>query len=229
MKTKLCTKIKEYKHISLSLLLLIQIGWFFYCERRVEVPQYIMHAKLDDYIPFIKEFVVFYVLWYPYMALSFIYLGVASRKDFIRLLIFISAGMSIAQVIYLIFPNGQDLRPHIEGMDIFSRAVNYLYAIDTPTNVAPSEHVINSIGVYIALAKSPGIKKNKTSKLLLFLTMWGIILSTMFIKQHSILDVLYGMLLSAFLYAGIYVIPGFAMQRRERRLPGTLKARGDEQ
>ena len=178
----------KHKHMYLLFLFLIQIIWFFYDEKVVRVPKYIMFSNLDTYIPFVKEFVVMYVFWYFYMVIAFIYLGITSPPDFCKLFIFIFAGMTIAHIVYLVFPNGQNLRPYISGNDIFSKTIKY----------------INSIGIFIVMAKSQRLKKNTAIKILLFMCTLSITMSTLFIKQHSIVDVFYSIIVSALLYILIY-------------------------
>lgn len=206
-------RILKYKHILLSLVFLIQIVWFFYCEKTV-VPKHIMYSPLDDYIPFVKEFVIAYVLWYVYMPAGFIYLAIVSKKDYYKLLIYMFTGMTISQILYIIYPSMQNLRPVITGTDIFSRAVHYIYSIDTPTNVTPSVHVVNSMAVYISLAGSPKISKKRWIKVLLFVFTFLIIASTMFIKQHSIVDVFWGIALSCILYIFIFPLVEFIKRRK---------------
>jgi len=163
-----------------------------------------MYSKLDDYIPFVKEMVIPYLFWYIYIIIALVYLGFTSKKDFYDFTIFMFAGMTICFMIYAIFPNGQNLRPSIHGNDIFSRMVYYIYSTDTPTNSAPSMHVLDSIAVHIALVRCEALKNKFWVKLSSFITMVLIIMSTVMLKQHSILDVMYGMLLSAVLYVIIY-------------------------
>lgn len=196
----------EYKHF-LILLLFIPLQLFFvYCEKKV-VPEYFMYSKIDSYIPFVKEFIVPYLLWYIYMIFAFTYLGFCSKKDFYKLFAFIFLGMIISCIIYLIFPNAQNLRPVITDKDVFSLIVKDIYTIDTPTNVAPSIHVINSIAVHSALTHYPKFRSCKRAKLTSFISCIIISFSTVFVKQHSIKDVLWAAVLSAILYFIIYGIP----------------------
>lgn len=196
----------EYKHF-LILLLFIPLQLFFvYCEKKV-VPEYFMYSKIDSYIPFVKEFIIPYLLWYIYMIFAFTYLGFCSKKDFYKLFAFIFLGMIISCIIYLIFPNAQNLRPVITDKDVFSLIVKDIYTIDTPTNVAPSIHVINSIAVHSALTHYPKFRSCKRANLISFISCIIISFSTVFVKQHSIKDVLWAVVLSAILYFIIYGIP----------------------
>ena len=79
-----------------------------------------------------------------------------------------------------------------------------LYAGDTPTNLFPSVHVFNSIAVNIAVWHSDNFKKNKAVRYSSAVLMVLIILSTMFLKQHSVFDVVTGMVLAVFMYSVVY-------------------------
>lgn len=163
-----------------------------------------MYSKLDNYIPFVKYMVLPYLFWYIYIIMALVYLGFNHRGDFYRLSFFMFAGMTICFIIYMKFPNGQNLRPIIVEKDFFSRIIKSIYSKDTPTNSAPSMHVLNSIAVHIAIIKCVAFKKNVWIKWGSFITMVLIILSTVMIKQHSILDVIYGIGLSIGLYLLTY-------------------------
>ncbi|ABW19506.1 hypothetical protein Clos_1968 [Alkaliphilus oremlandii OhILAs] len=204
----------DYKHFALLSLYGVLYLWFYYLERTV-VPEYDMFSPLDHKIPFIKEFVIPYLFWYIYMAFGFVYLGIVSKKDYYRLFLFMFIGMSVCYAVYGIFPNGQSLRPVITGDDIFSRTMKYIYATDTPTNVAPSIHVLNSIAIHIGLMGYEPFKKNRGLKLVSLIIMVTISASTVLVKQHSILDGIWAIALSIVLYVGIYVVPDFIGERKE--------------
>lgn len=193
----------QYKHFYiLSYYLVIMALYNIY--NKITVPKYYMHSVIDDYIPFVKEMIVPYLFWYVYIIIALIYLGFTAKKDFYNLTVFMFAGMTISFAIFAIFPNGQNLRPVIKGTDIFSRMVQSIYMVDNPTNSAPSMHVIDAIAVHAAVINCSALAKKYWAKIGSLITMILIILSTVMVKQHSILDVLYGILLSAILYVLIY-------------------------
>lgn len=196
-------KFEQYKHFSI-LSYYIVIGILYIVYEKITVPKYFMYSKLDDYIPFVKEMIIPYLFWYIYIIIALVYLGLTSKKDFYDLAAFMFIGMTICFIIYAIFPNGQNLRPVIHEKDFFSRLVAYVYMTDTPTNSAPSMHTLDSIAVHIALVKSEALKKRYVIHGLSFITMILILLSTVMLKQHSILDVIYGIALSLVLYIVIY-------------------------
>ncbi|RKD22264.1 phosphatidic acid phosphatase [Caminicella sporogenes] len=198
-------KIKNNNHFLILSYYIIIFFLYKYTEQ-ITRPEYIMHSKIDDYIPFVKEMVVPYLFWYVYITIPLVYFGFNSKKDFYKLSIFMFAGMTICFMIYLIFPNGQDLRPVIVSNDVFSRVIKNIYLLDTPTNSAPSMHVVDSIAVHISIINCEKLKTKKWITVTSFIIMVAIIASTVMIKQHSILDVMYGIGLSLILYLCIYKV-----------------------
>lgn len=194
----------QYKHFLLVSYYFISQIWFMYCEKTV-VPKFYMESRWDAYIPFVKVFVVPYLIWFAYMAAGFLYLGLKSKRDFYRLCLFMFGGMTICYILYMVFPNAQRLRPLVvEGNDVFARMIRHIYSTDTSTNVAPSIHVLNSLAVHIALIHAPSLKKNILAKTASLTTAFLIISSTVLIKQHSIKDVFWSFVLASVLYVVIY-------------------------
>ncbi|MFZ7102721.1 MAG: PA-phosphatase [Peptococcaceae bacterium] len=192
-------KIKEYKHFLLLAVWPVLLLFFFYCEKTV-VAKYKMHCVFDDGIPLIKWFIIPYELWYIYLAAGFLFLGLKSKKDFVALCVLLYAGHMISYFFYLLFPNGQDLRPVIIGKDILSNMIRHLYSIDTPTNVFPSLHVYDSIIVFITSKNY--LQEHKKYGILAgsFVIMVMASISTVFVKQHSVLDILGGIALAIAVY-----------------------------
>lgn len=83
----------------------------------------------------------------------------------------------------------------------FIKAVQMIYHTDTPTNVLPSIHVFNSLACCVAILKNQRKYKKSTDTACVVLTIL-IIMSTMFLKQHSVVDVV----LAAMMYTGCYRI-----------------------
>ena len=198
---------ERYKHaIPLIVYAFIYLIWFSYLERTVQNPQTIIHMKWDDMIPFCEVFVIPYYLWFGYVSIVVLYLLFKNKQDYYRACTFLFTGMTIFLLVSTLWPNGHHLRPAVMPRDnIFTTMVAALYKADTPTNLWPSIHVYNSIGIYLAVIKSPEFKNRKTVRLLTGILTVSIILSTMFIKQHSAFDVFTAFLLSGVMYYIVYV------------------------
>ncbi|WMJ79591.1 phosphatase PAP2 family protein [Clostridium sp. MB40-C1] len=199
----------------LYMIIWIPLLGFFYCCQKFVTPKYIMHSSIDDHIPFLKVFILPYVFWYFYISAPFVYFGLKSKDDFLKLTKFIFLGMGISYIIYVILPSGQNLRPILLEKDIFTKMVGVIYAIDPPANVCPSIHVIDAVGVNIVICSSPLFEKNRRVKVISTIIMVLICLSTMFIKQHSFLDVIAGIALSIGLYGYVYLVPGLKKKKQD--------------
>ena len=118
---------------------------------------------------------------------------------------FLFIGMTLCLAICTLFPNGQTMRPPVNPeKNIFSRWIVALYKTDTSTNVFPSIHVFASLGVNLAWWNSEISKKHRWIRPVSTIVTVSICLSTVFLKQHSVLDGLGAVVLSIALYFLIY-------------------------
>lgn len=196
----------KYRHAWVLLYALIYMPWFSYLEKTVTKHFYLIHSPLDDYIPFVEYFVVPYLFWFLFMLIFGLYFFFTNRSDFYRLAAFLCTGMTIFLIICTVFPNGLNLRPTtFERDNIFVEMVKHVYSTDTPTNVLPSIHVFNSIGICVAVAHSKSLKSHRGVQAFAYITAFLIILSTVFLKQHSVTDVIAAVVLACIIYPFVYV------------------------
>ncbi len=196
----------KYKHaIPLLVYAIIYLSWFIYIEKKITSNYQVIHVALDDHIPFLEIFVIPYFLWFAYVAAAVLYLFFKEKDNYTRACVFIFTGMTIFLIISTLFPNGQHLRPRIMPREnIFTYLIAYLYRTDTPTNLWPSIHVYNSLGAHFAIVKSSYFKDKKWVKKGSLLLSLSIILSTVFIKQHSVFDVVTAFILAVVMYGIVY-------------------------
>lgn len=178
---------------------------FQYVERRPVRP-HIIHMKIDDYIPFCEYFIIPYLLWFAFIAVTVFYFAFINknRPEYWQLIITLGIGMTLFIIISLVYPNGQDLRPALTGDSIFIKLVRNLYKLDTPTNILPSIHVFNSVACCIAIFRHERFQKHKVFLSGIFLLTALIIMATVFLKQHTILDVFAAFALNAFCFQLLY-------------------------
>lgn len=172
--------------------MIFYLCFFNYLEHRTGVQVHMLQMRIDYRIPFCEYFIVPYLLWFPYVGITAVYFTLFNdnRTEFYQLAVCMGIGMTLFLIVSYLFPNGQNLRPYTFARhNIFTELVKELYKIDTPTNVMPSLHVFNSIMCCTAIRESRSLRKNK-------LVRWGswvltvlIIAATMFLKQHTVLDV----------------------------------------
>lgn len=208
--------ILSHKYVLWVLYLPCYLILFYLVEHVVVDDYWVSYLPLDDLIPFNEWFVIPYCMWYPAMAYAGILLLVTQPDAFRRYMLFMSIGFTFCIVFCLIFPNGQDLRPAVMPRDnILCRLVFRLYSADTNTNVLPSMHVVGAAMVMFGLFESKYYQR-WWKKLLVFAICFLITISTVFIKQHSILDIFASVILCVLLWLGIYFIPAKVRKRRSR-------------
>lgn len=197
---------ERYKHaIPLMVYAVIYCVWFAWLERKVINPPFIIHVKLDDMIPFCELFVIPYFLWFAYVSVVVLYCFFVNKQEYYNTCVFLFTGMTVFLVISTLWPNGHHLRPYAMPRDnIFTALIAHLYRMDTPTNLWPSIHVYNSIGAHLAVIHSPKLAKNKKICIGSFVLCILIILSTVFIKQHSMFDVVTAFVMAGVMYAVVY-------------------------
>lgn len=168
-----------------------------------------LQCKLDDYIPFCEYFIVPYVLWYVFVVLTICYFTLVckNKKEFYQLMVSLCAGMVVFMIVSFVFPNGQELRPELTGSGVFIEAVRLLYTIDTSTNILPSLHVFEAVACCVAVLENEDCRKKKGLPAATVILTVLITLSTMFIKQHTVIDVVAALVLNGVLYLLVYKLP----------------------
>ena len=203
---KLTELFRKYRHAWVFLYSFIYLSWYMYLERTIVTEYHIMYTKIDDWIPFNEFFIIPYFIWFLYVAFMLMFLFFKDVDEFYRFGLYLTLGMSISLFICQIFPNGTNLRPTNldHNKNIFTHLVAFIYKTDTPTNVFPSIHVFNSIATHVAIVRSKFFYNNMKVKVVSFIIMISICLSTLFLKQHSFLDVVGATILSYVIYQLIY-------------------------
>lgn len=184
----------------------LYLGLFFLVEKLVDgtSPYWISYLPIDSKIPFIDWFVIFYYLWYPLLVGVGLWLFIKDKKSYERFMKMIMYGFTFSLIFFLIVPNGQNLRPtEFENETIFTRLIGTLYKVDTNTNVFPSIHVYGSLICIFAILDTDTIKSIWFKSLIMVIVV-SICASTVFIKQHSFLDLIGGVAMFVPLYFAVY-------------------------
>lgn len=209
---------QKYKHISTLGYFLFYLIFFRYLEQHVSGNFYVIHMKIDDYIPFCEYFIIPYLMWFFYVAAGVIYFFLTDVEEYKKLMIFLATGMTIFLIISAIFPNGHLLRPvFFKHHNIFTVLVQHLYATDTETNVFPSIHVFNALGIHCALCHSPKLRHRIWLKRGSFFLTVLIILATLFLKQHSVSDDLASFLMAGIIYRFVYEEKTIMVSREQKK------------
>ena len=182
-------KPEETRHLWLLLYWPIYGAFFFFVEKMYRPDGYYsVCCPLDDAIPFCELFLIPYLFWFVYLIGMHVYTLIYDVAAFRKMMYFIMITYSATIIIYLIFPTCQDLRPaEFERDNILTRFMAEYYAFDTNTNVCPSIHVIGSLAVMLTSFHCKDFGRG--TKIAFAATGILIALSTVFVKQHSVIDI----------------------------------------
>ena len=208
-------------HLALPILIYapFYMIWFIAIEKHTFSHYSIIHTAIDDMIPFNEIFVLPYYVWFLYVSAAVLFfLFSFDVEDYYKNFIFLATGMTVFLVVSTLFPNMHHLRPVVMPRDnVFTHMVQMIYRTDSSANLWPSIHVYNSLGTMIAIHRSK--RFNKVGKIVSDFIGISIILSTLFIKQHSVYDVITAFIMATICYIVFYhtsLLEGFCSRQEER-------------
>lgn len=158
---------------------------------------HILAFSFEKSIPFIPFFVVFYVSAYIIIAVPYFVLrDIQEYRKAVLAYLFV---IFISSVIYIIYPV-KAMRPEISGEGLFLNMVGWLYGIAKPYNLFPSLHIsLSAMSTLICL------RHNKKIGYILIMLLFLISFSTLFVKQHYLVDIPSAVGLTLFSYYLFFV------------------------
>ncbi len=184
----------EYRHLKWLLLWPIYYLRYPFIEA-LNTPERCFPVSfwLDEKIPFHESFFIAYQLWMVCLLGMTLYTVLYDIPSFKKYMKFLAISFSISTVVYLVFPTCQNLRPTVfERDNILTKLVQMMYQVDTNTNVCPSEHVIGAMAFLAAAINTKSLRS--AGKITVIAALAIIIsISTLFLKQHSVVDVIAAM------------------------------------
>ena len=143
-------------------------------------------TALDAAIPFVPAMIVIYLLAFVHWFLGYLVLAHEPKRTCWRYALAFSAALLLGGVCFLVFPTVME-RPVPEGRDCFSRLVAWIYAIDTPDNLFPSFHCLQSWLFTRLLWHSPRVCK--PWKLASAVFTFAVFAAVLLVKQHVLVDI----------------------------------------
>ena len=190
MKEKLFKLLPKYTIIPLVILMLLNFavywgtkpinsGWYHY---DLTIP-------LDDVIPVVPFFIVFYFLAYVQWVFGFIIIARENEETCYRVV----SGELIAKLMCIVFLLAMPTmitRPEITGTGPFAFALRFLYKIDVPNHLFPSIHRLES---WLCFRFAWNLKKpSKWYRWLMLFISLNVFASVVFLKQHFFVDIIAG-------------------------------------
>ena len=183
--------IKKRHLIPIAVWFVIYMGLFGFLEIVPPKDVHLIHCALDDRIPDMAIFIYPYVSWFPYIIVcAALAIKNLDDRQFKKAVLVLTTGMNIFLFISYVWPTGLDLRENIvyDLHTLSGNLLKFVQTVDTPKSVFPSMHV------YVTLVLQYTLEMQKK-----LVPAWGIwvgrvlalliVLSTMFTKQHSAVDV----------------------------------------
>lgn len=184
---------KKYEKIILIAILII-LHTAVYKSIQILVPYGVsLYTNIDAMIPFLALFVIPYSLIIPVMVVPFV-LSVKKSKLFRKTAYAFITTTLISDIIYVLFQT-TTVRADVPLTGFFNQWVLYIYGVDSPLNCFPSLHVSMA-----ALAFLTTYKIDKKFSYFVLPVSILIVLATVFIKQHNLIDVAGGLLLAGASY-----------------------------
>ena len=150
-----------------------------------------LSIPIDAMIPFCSPFIIFYIVAYVQWVVSYVVIGRESREYCYRI---VTADL-LAKVVCFIFFVAMPTtitRPVADG-GLFGWLTELIYSADTPTNLFPSIHCLESWVAFRCALPLKGV--GKIYKWVMLFISVGVCASVVFVKQHYFIDIPAGILL----------------------------------
>ncbi|MDR7000329.1 phosphatase PAP2 family protein [Neobacillus niacini] len=168
-------------------------------------------TSIDQAIPFLPIFIIPYIVWYGYIFCYLVYFCFKDTKVYLKTLILIVAAELICFVVYFFFQTTVP-RPELTGNTVIVNLVEWIYANDQPVNCFPSIHVLTTFTIMLASLHIK--KKHILNTLCINIIGTLIIVSTLFVKQHVIFDMIGSVILVTFLYGITFELLSFRVSEK---------------
>lgn len=169
---------------------------------------YNMESSLDKMVPFWSPAVVIYLGCYLFWAVNYILIARQDKRSVCQFFWSDFLAHVICFIIFLAFPT-TNVRPVVRPDGLWNQLMLWVFSIDAADNLFPSIHCLVSWFCFIGIRKRQEIPK--WYRIFSCVMALMVCASTLFTRQHVIMDVLGGVLLAEFCY---YI----GKRRRPRRV-----------
>lgn len=174
--------------ITISILLVSQAFCYWFIKLFQANPNY-LNFKIDNQIPFIPNFIYIYNIFYPFIFLSFYFLFTKDEKTYYKGIVAGIIGYLICDIIYLYYPTIMTRLPiptSTNSLTSFVVKITYFFD-EPPLNCFPSIHCLFCFQVIFSYLKTKEI--NSKYKIPIVVISLLIIISTVLVKQHYLVDI----------------------------------------
>ena len=179
------------------------------------------NLPIDAHIPFVSWFIIFYFICFPAAAIAFFVLAYKNKRRAYDVAFTMTIALLISGIIYFCwqteFPLEWKYKWLPENMNFFDRWTYATWHTGLPTNLLPSQHCFFAIACIITVVDSKYMAWWYRALMIVFNIL--VILSTLFLKQHFILDFVasLGIMLVLYLTARLFRFGDKVDKRVEER------------
>lgn len=163
-----------------------QISW--------QVPMWIgkdgvqLTIPLDNAIPLVSEFIFIYLLTFPIVIFSVLWVASKDKKHFWNIWLTGIISFAISMIIYLTFQT-QEIKPDLNPVTLSEIIMMWTWRACKPINCFPSQHAMMAFVTILCF-----YNQRKTTPLWLRILAYVcgilIMMATVFLKQHFVVDVI---------------------------------------
>lgn len=151
----------------------------------------------DNAIPFVPAWATVYLGCFLFWAINYIMITHRTKEEWFQF----AAGDYLSRIIcgifFVLLPT-TNIRPEVTGNSFPEILVHFVYSMDAPTNLFPSIHCLVSWMCFIGIRGRKYVPKWYQIFSCLFAI--AVFASTLFTKQHYIIDVIVGAILAEMCY-----------------------------
>lgn len=188
----------EFKPLILTVALIAFQSLCYFLSKLFGGSPHLIGSFIDDKIPFNMWFIIPYCIWYVLIFLIPYYIYKKDKNLFVRYIISYTLCTVAANIIFIVYPTYVD-RPIVSGNGVLEFITKVVFAVDTPPqNCFPSLHCAVSMlfVLYMFRCKECPLP----SKVCTFIIAIMIMVGTLFVKQHVLIDLISGDVIALFIY-----------------------------
>ena len=165
----------------------IQNGTVYYLARLINQGRtfHNMSLPLDAQIPLVPAFIVIYILAYISWFIGYI-LILRQGSEHADVIFGIMIAKAICFIIFITYPTEMEW-PEIESNGVFEWMTKFIYFTDQPNNLFPSIHCMENWMIWRGMVGCKAIPLWVKTGTFVFAIL--VFLSTLFVKQHLIVDI----------------------------------------
>ncbi|MCD7824683.1 MAG: phosphatase PAP2 family protein [Clostridiaceae bacterium] len=154
-------------------------------------------TALDNAIPFLPGWSVVYLGCFLFWGINYILITRQKKEDWFRFATADYLSRIVCGIFFILLPT-TNVRPEVVGEGIGQSLIRFVYSMDAPTNLFPSIHCLVSWMCFIGIRGKEYVPKWYRIFSCLFAA--AVFASTLFTKQHYIIDVFAGVIIAEVCY-----------------------------